>query len=99
MVSLFHMVIRHDTDKIGENVYIDILNHAREYVYIMTPYLILDSEMEHALCFAAERGVDVRIIMPGIPDKKFLICCLKTYFETHALRCSNLSLYTRICPC
>lgn len=39
-----------DTDKIGENVYIDILNHAREYVYIMTPYLILDSEMEHALC-------------------------------------------------
>lgn len=40
----------------------------------MTPYLILDSEMEHALCFAAERGVDVRIIMPGIPDKKFLIC-------------------------
>ena len=49
-----------DTDKIGENVYIDILNHAREYVYIMTPYLILDSEMEHALCFAAERGVDVQ---------------------------------------
>ena len=56
--------------KVGENVYIDILNQARDYVYIMTPYLILDSEMEHALQFAAERGVDVKIIMPGIPDKK-----------------------------
>ncbi|MEE0949178.1 MAG: phospholipase D-like domain-containing protein, partial [Streptococcus equinus] len=70
-----------DTDKIGENVYIDILNHAREYVYIMTPYLILDSEMEHALCFAAERGVDVRIIMPGIPDKKVPYMLAKTYFR------------------
>ncbi|MGC4389177.1 phospholipase D-like domain-containing protein, partial [Streptococcus suis] len=49
-----------DRDKVGENVYIDILNHARQYVYIMTPYLILDSELEHAIRFAAERGVDVR---------------------------------------
>lgn len=70
-----------DTDKVGENVYIDILNHARNYVYIMTPYLILDSELEHAICFAAERGVDVRIIMPGIPDKKIPYVLAKTYFE------------------
>lgn len=69
-----------DTDKVGENVYIDILNHARHYVYIMTPYLILDSEMEHAICFAAERGVDVRIIMPGIPDKPIPYALAKTYF-------------------
>ncbi len=70
-----------DTDKVGENVYIDILNHARDYVYIMTPYLILDSEMEHAICFAAERGVDVRIIMPGIPDKPIPYALAKTYFS------------------
>ena len=70
-----------DIDKIGENVYIDILNHARDYVYIMTPYLILDSEMEHAICFAAERGVDVRIIMPGIPDKPIPYALAKTYFS------------------
>ena len=57
-----------DKDKVGENVYIDILNHARDFVHIMTP-LILDGELLHALKFAAERGVDVSIIMPGIPDK------------------------------
>ncbi|MGT2742137.1 cardiolipin synthase [Streptococcus plurextorum] len=70
-----------DRDKVGENVYIDILNHARDYVYIMTPYLILDSAMEHALCFAAERGVDVRIIMPGVPDKKVPYALAKTYYR------------------
>ncbi|KHD46707.1 cardiolipin synthase [Streptococcus hongkongensis] len=80
-----------DTDKIGENVYIDILNHAREYVYIMTPYLILDSEMEHALRFAAERGVDVRIIMPGIPDKKVPYALAKTYYK--ALMSSGVTIY------
>ena len=47
----------------------DILNRSEHYVHIMTPYLILDGEMETALKFAAGRGVDVRIIVPGIPDK------------------------------
>ncbi|MCS4487680.1 cardiolipin synthase [Streptococcus sciuri] len=70
-----------DQDKVGENVYIDILNHARRYVYIMTPYLILDSELEHAIRFAAERGVDVRIIMPGIPDKPMAYYLAKTYYR------------------
>lgn len=58
-----------DGEKVGEQVYIDILNRAQKYVYIMTPYLILDGELENALMFAAKRGVDVRIILPGIPDK------------------------------
>lgn len=70
-----------DQDKVAENVYIDILNHARDYVYIMTPYLILDSALEHAICFAAERGVDVRIIMPGIPDKRIPYALAKTYYQ------------------
>lgn len=80
-----------DTDKVGENVYIDILNHAREYVYIMTPYLILDSELEHAIQFAAERGVDVRIIMPGIPDKPIPYALAKTYYQ--ALIKSGVKIY------
>ncbi|MGT2907563.1 cardiolipin synthase [Streptococcus dentiloxodontae] len=71
-----------DKDKVGENVYIDILNHARDYVHIMTPYLILDGELTHALKFAAERGVDVRIIMPGIPDKAYAYALAKTYYRT-----------------
>ncbi|MFC3932269.1 cardiolipin synthase [Streptococcus dentapri] len=70
-----------DDDKVGENVYIDILNQARDYVHIMSPYLILDSEMAHALQFAAERGVDVKLIMPGIPDKVVPYYLAKTYYK------------------
>ncbi len=69
-----------DEDKLGERVYLDILNHAQHYVHIMTPYLILDSEMENALCYAAERGVDVRIILPGVPDKEMPYALAKTYY-------------------
>lgn len=60
-----------DTENVGEMVYMDILNQAKKYVYIMTPYLILDNEMLTAITFAAKRGVDVRIILPHIPDKKY----------------------------
>ena len=58
-----------DDYKVGESVYMDILNRAKDYVHIMTPYLILDNEMETALKFAAQRGVDVKLILPGIPDR------------------------------
>ncbi|MCM1579138.1 MAG: cardiolipin synthase [Ruminococcus sp.] len=59
-----------DREALSENLYIDILNAAEKYVYIYTPYLILDDNMKNALCLAAKRGVDVRIVTPGIPDKK-----------------------------
>lgn len=58
-----------DRDKVGEFVYMDILNHASRFVHIMTPYLILDDELLAALQLAAARGVDVKLILPGIPDK------------------------------
>lgn len=61
-----------DNESVGEDVYLEILNQAKKYVYIMTPYLILDDEMKRALVMAAKRGVDVRIITPGIPDKKMV---------------------------
>ena len=54
-----------DGERVGEMVYIDLLNRARDYIHIMTPYLILDGELETALKFAAERGVDVHLILPG----------------------------------
>ena len=59
-----------DHEYLGENVYLNMINNARRYVYIMTPYLILDEELNTALRLAAKRGVDVRIITPGIPDKR-----------------------------
>ena len=80
-----------DTNKTGERVYMDMLNRAREYVYIMTPYLILDSTMETALRFAAERGVDVRIILPGIPDKKSAYALAKTHYQN--LLASGVKIY------
>ncbi len=69
-------------NKIGEHVYMDILNRAKKYVHIMTPYLILDGEMETALKFAAERGVDVKIILPGIPDKTAPYALAKTHYKS-----------------
>ena len=59
-----------DGERVGEMVYIDMLNRAQKYVHIITPYLILDGELETALRFAAERGVDVHLILPGVPDKR-----------------------------
>lgn len=59
-----------DRESVGETVYLDIINCATKYLYIFTPYLILDDFMRTALCNAAKRGVDVRIVTPGIPDKK-----------------------------
>lgn len=70
-----------DDDKVGERVYMDILNRANKYVHIMTPYLIIDGEMETALRFAAKRGVDVKIILPGIPDKKTAFALAKTHYK------------------
>ena len=70
-----------DGEKVGESVYMDILNRATDYVHIMTPYLILDGELETALRFAAERGVDVKLILPGIPDKKVAWALAKTHYR------------------
>ena len=71
-----------DNERVGEWLYLDILNRARDYIYIMTPYLILDGEMETAIKFAAERGVDVRLILPGIPDKKMPYALAKTHYKS-----------------
>ena len=61
-----------DNENVGELVYMNIINSAKSYVYIMTPYLVLDNEMITALGYAAKSGVDVRIIVPGIPDKWYV---------------------------
>lgn len=70
-----------DHEDVGEEVYCHILNHAKKYVHIMTPYLILDSQMMDALRRAAKSGIDVKIIMPGIPDKKYAFALAKTYYK------------------
>lgn len=71
-----------DQYKAGEAVYMDVLYRATDYVHIMSPYLILDGELETALCFAAQRGVDVKLILPGIPDKKIAYALAKTHYKS-----------------
>lgn len=61
-------------------VLMDMLYRAKRYVHIKTPYLILDSELENALIYASGRGLDVSIIMPGIPDKKVPYALAKTHY-------------------
>ncbi|MBR0368253.1 MAG: PLDc N-terminal domain-containing protein [Clostridia bacterium] len=70
-----------DDERVGEMVYLDIINRATRYVHIMTPYLILNSEMLTALCFAAKRGVEVVLLLPHIPDKKYAFALAKTHYR------------------
>lgn len=70
-----------DNVYIGKRAYIHNLNNASEYVYIMTPYLVIDDEMYESMKFAAQRGVDVKIIMPHIPDKPYAFYLARTYYR------------------
>ena len=72
-------------------MYIDIINRASKYVYIFTPYLVLDDSMRSALCLAAARGVDVRIVTPGIPDKKMIFRLTLANYEV--LMKSGVKIY------
>ena len=65
----------------GENIFVSIISNAREYVYIFTPYLILGTEISQSLIRAARSGVDVRIVTPGIPDKKLIYIQTKANFR------------------
>ena len=70
-----------DPEQVGKMVYLDILNKAKDHVYIMTPYLILDGEMVTALRFASQRGVDVRLVLPHIPDKKYAFNLARSHYR------------------
>ena len=67
---------------VGENVYLNIINGAKKYVWITTPYLIIDYRLREALIRAAERGVDVRLITPHIPDKKVVFALTRSNYLT-----------------
>lgn len=70
-----------DNVSIGEGVYSDMIHRAQKYLYIFTPYLILDDSMREAFCQAARRGVDVRIVTPAIPDKKIVFRLTRANYE------------------
>ena len=69
-----------DIEPVAENVYISLINSAKDYVWFVTPYLTLTDEMVHVMGLASKRGVDVRIITPGISDKKLSGNITRSYY-------------------
>ena len=69
-----------DDEPVAETVYFNILAQAQRYVYIDTPYFSVGEEMLGALKAAAKRGVDVRLLLPGIPDKKLVFRLTRSYY-------------------
>ena len=70
-----------DDEPVGQTVYLNLINKTKKYIYIMTPYLVIDNELETSLKNAAKSGIDVRIIVPGIPDKKTVNELTKAYYN------------------
>ena len=69
-----------DPERSAENVYLSIINQAKSFVWFMTPYLIITDELRRSLTLAAKRGVDVRLITPGVPDKKTVWAVTRSYY-------------------
>jgi len=70
-----------DKETLGENVYVEILNQAKNYVYVFTPYLIISEKMCFALKMAAKRGVNVSVCLPSIPDNKIVFRISRSYYH------------------
>ena len=80
-----------DDEAVGQTVYLNMIARAHQSVWIMTPYLIIDHSMSEALCTAAKSGLDVRIITPHIPDKRYVHTVTRSFYE-QLLR-SNVRIY------
>lgn len=83
-----------DDELTGENVYLNMIRSAKKYVYITTPYLILSDEMIRTLTLAAQSGVDVRIITPGVPDKAMIYRVTRSFYAELLARGVRIYEYT-----
>lgn len=83
-----------DDEYMGENVYLNLIKSAKHRFYAATPYLIISDEMTRELGLAAKRGVDVRIITPGIPDKKLIYKVTRSYYAGLAMQGVRIYEYT-----
>lgn len=70
-----------DEENVGEYTHINMINGANQYVYAMTPYLVIDNEMKTALLLAAKNGIDVRILVPHIPDKWYVFALTQANYK------------------
>ena len=73
----------------AEELYLQAISTAREFLYITTPYLAIETSMVQSLCRAADSGVDVRLLLPGVPDHKYTYLAAGAYFDellSHGVR-------------
>ena len=78
----------------AEDLYLNLIGSAKDHIWFVTPYLIITDELTRALGLAAQRGVDVRIITPGIPDKKTVYAVTRSYYAGLARRGVRIFEYT-----
>lgn len=83
-----------DNEITGQDIYMNILNQAQKYCYIYTPYLIIDNELANAMVLAAKRGVDIRLITPGIPDKRIIWDITRSFYKQLILGGVKIYEYT-----
>lgn len=83
-----------DNEAVGEEVYMSMAESATKYIWFVSPYLIITEEMIHTLSIAAKRGIDVRIITPGIPDKEIVYSLTRSYYSTLARNGVRIYEYT-----
>ena len=89
-----------DNIHVGEDVYMSVANSARDYAWFVTPYLIITDEMIRALSLAARRGVDIRIITPGVPDKKIVYNVTRSFYNALVVNGIRIYEYTPgFCHC
>ncbi len=69
-------------EPVAKNLYLKMINTAKDYVYVTSPYLIIDYQMQHSLKLASQSGVDVKIIMPATSDKTYLFYLSRSYYES-----------------
>lgn len=92
-------------ERVAENVYLNLIARSRKTMWFITPYLIISDEMSLALQLAAKRGVDVRIITPGVPDKKTVYAVTRSYYAglaTQGVRIFEYSpgfCHAKMCVC
>ncbi len=80
-----------DEERTGENIYLNLIQQAKEEIFIMTPYFIIDDTMMKALILASRKGVKIKIITPGIPDKKNIYRVTRSYY--HSLIQEGIEFY------
>ena len=69
-------------ETVGENVYLSLIYKAKKYIYIATPYLIMDEQLNNALMIAAKGGVKIKLLTPHIPDKKRVFDLTRSYYKS-----------------